>query len=165
MTCSTSDGRQVFIGITSDAHWQRFCEIAGRADLLADAGLATNNQRIAERARLMPELRAYFAGLTQEQAIGLAEEARIPFSPIAVPEDLFEDAHLAATGGLLPTRLPNGTETRLPRLPIRIGEESFGLKSDPPGEGADSRDVLRGLGIAPDRIAALIGAGIVVQGE
>jgi crotonobetainyl-CoA:carnitine CoA-transferase CaiB-like acyl-CoA transferase len=158
-----ADGRQAFIGITSDAHWQRFCLAAGLSDLLADPGLATNNQRIAERARLMPQLRAFFASLTQDEAIALAEHARIPFSPIAVPEDLFDDAHLAATGGLLPTRLPGGIETRLPRLPIRIGQEGFGLRSDPPGEGADSADVLRRLGFDEDRIAALIDGGVIVQ--
>jgi crotonobetainyl-CoA:carnitine CoA-transferase CaiB-like acyl-CoA transferase len=161
----TADGKQVFIGITSDAHWQRFCQITGRADLAADPGLATNNQRISERPRLMTQLRAMFAKLTQEQAIALAEEARIPFSPIARPEDLFTDRHLAETGGLLETTLPNGTHTRLPRLPIRIGGEGFGLTRNPPGEGADSREVLRTLGLGEDRIAALIDSGVIVQEE
>jgi crotonobetainyl-CoA:carnitine CoA-transferase CaiB-like acyl-CoA transferase len=160
----TADGRQVFIGITSDAHWQRFCETAGRADLLADAGLATNNQRISERDRLMPQLRTFFSGLSQEQAIALAEKARIPFSPIARPEDLFDDRHLAETGGLLATRLPNGVETRLPRLPIRIGHEGFDLTRNPPAEGGDSTDVLRAIGVDESRIAALIGSGVIVQG-
>jgi crotonobetainyl-CoA:carnitine CoA-transferase CaiB-like acyl-CoA transferase len=159
------DGRSVFIGITSDAHWQRFCEAAGRADLLADCGLASNNQRIHERPRLMPALRELFRGLTLDQAVALAESARIPFSPIARPEDLFEDRHLAETGGLLDTRLPNGTKTRLPRLPIRIGDEGFGLHRDPPGEGADSADILRAIGIDQRRIDALIAGGVVVQGE
>jgi crotonobetainyl-CoA:carnitine CoA-transferase CaiB-like acyl-CoA transferase len=161
----TADGKQVFIGITSDAHWQRFCQITGRADLAGDPGLATNNQRISERPRLMTQLRAMFAKLTQEQAIALAEEARIPFSPIARPEDLFTDRHLAETGGLLETTLPNGTHTRLPRLPIRIGGEGFGLTRNPPGEGADSREVLRTLGLGEDRIAALIDSGVIVQEE
>ena len=157
-------GRQVFVGITSDAHWERFCAAAGRADLAADAGLATNNQRIAARGRLIPELRAMFAAMTADQVIALAEDARIPFSPIARPEDLFDDPHLVATGGLLETRLPGGVDTRLPRLPIRIAEQGFGLTRDPPAAGAHSGQVLRGFGFSEARIAALIAGGVVVQG-
>lgn len=159
-----ADGRQIFIGITSDAHWVRFCQAAGRADLAADAGLATNNQRIVERPRLMPILRTLFAQMTPDQAIALAEEARIPFSPIARPEDLFDDPHLAATGGLLKTRLPGGIDTRLPRLPIRIGEESFDLTRDPPTAGAHSSEVLRSIGFEDSRIATLKADGVIVEG-
>lgn len=158
-------GRQVFIGITSDAHWQRFCEVVDREDLAQDERLMTNNQRIVERAWLMPELRALFANLTMDEAIEVAERARIPFSPVAQAEDLFEDPHLAATGGLLPTRLPNGTQTRLPRLPIRIGDHRFGLHRDPPAAGEDSTEVLRGIGFDEARIAALIAEGVVAGRE
>lgn len=159
------DGRQIFIGITSDAHWQRFCNAAGRSDLLSDAGLATNNQRIAERDRLMPVLRTLFAALTASEAIALAEQARIPFSPIARPEDLFDDPHLAATGGLLDTQLPGGIETRLPRLPIRISGESFGLIRHPPETGAQSKEILAQMGFEHEKIAELKAAGIVANGD
>ena len=157
-------GRQVFVGITSDAHWERFCAAAGRADLAADATLATNNLRIAARDRLIPELRTMFAAMTAAEVIALAEEARIPFSPIARPEDLFEDPHLSATGGLLETRLPGGVDTRLPRLPIRIADQGFGLVRNPPAAGAHSGEVLHGFGFSEARIAALIAGGVVVQG-
>jgi crotonobetainyl-CoA:carnitine CoA-transferase CaiB-like acyl-CoA transferase len=160
-----SGGRQLFIGITSDAHWERFCTVAHRTDLLSDTTLTSNNQRIAARDRLMPMLREFFMRLTLEEAIALVEEARIPFSPIARPEDLFDDPHLLATGGLIPTRLPNGVETRLPRLPIRIGAESFGLRCDPPVQGAHSTAILRSVGYTDSEIDALIRAGIVVTAQ
>lgn len=158
---AVADGRQIFIGITSDAHWQRFCDATGRNDLRDDATLATNNQRIAERPRLIPILAEMFSRMTMDAAIALAEEARIPFSPVARPEDLFDDAHLAATGGLLPTRLPNGVETRLPRLPIRIGGAHFDLHRDPPALGADSVDILHAVGYDDTQIAAMIRTGVV----
>jgi hypothetical protein len=69
----------------------------------------------------------------------------------------------AEIDGLLATRLPNGTGTRLPRVSIRIGEQGFDLTCDPPGEGADSRDILGALSIEEDRIAALIDSGVIVQ--
>lgn len=157
------DGRQIFIGITTDGHWQRFCALVGWQDMLADASLATNNGRVAARGRILPCFACLFGSLTQEEAVALCEKARIPFAPIARPEDLFHDPHLAETGGLMPTRLPNGVETRLPRLPIQMGEADLSLRSDPPEVGAHTADVLEALGYAPDTIAALAREGVVAM--
>ncbi|WP_024280630.1 CoA transferase [Xanthobacter sp. 126] len=158
------DGRQMFVGITTDGHWQRFCALVGWQDMLADASLATNNGRVAARGRILPCFACLFGSLTQDEAVALCEKARIPFAPIARPEDLFHDPHLAATGGLMPTRLPNGVETSLPRLPIHMGEADLSLRSDPPEVGADTADVLEALGYAPDAIAALAQEGVVAMG-
>ena len=158
------DGRQFFVGITTDGHWQRFCALVGWQDMLADASLATNNGRVAARGRILPCFACLFGSLTQEEAVALCEKARIPFAPIARPEDLFHDPHLAATGGLMATRLPNGVETRLPRLPIHMGEADLSLRSDPPEVGADTADVLEALGYSPDTIAALAREGVVATG-
>ena len=43
------DGELVFVGLTSDRHWRRFCEVFERPDLRDDPRLATNNDRIAAR--------------------------------------------------------------------------------------------------------------------
>jgi crotonobetainyl-CoA:carnitine CoA-transferase CaiB-like acyl-CoA transferase len=160
-----NDGKQIFVGITTDQHWQRFCRATGRDDLAADTSLATNNQRIGARPRLLEVLRAFFAARTMEQAVAICEEARVPFAPIARPEDLFDDAHLATTGGLLETVLPNGTRTKLPRLPIAMEGTSFTLRSDPPTTGENTGSLLRELGYSDDEAHAFAVRGIVVARE
>jgi crotonobetainyl-CoA:carnitine CoA-transferase CaiB-like acyl-CoA transferase len=45
------------------------------------------------------------------------EACGLPFAPIARPDELFDDPHLAASGGLVPITLPDGKPTRLPALP------------------------------------------------
>ncbi|MFC2967039.1 CaiB/BaiF CoA transferase family protein [Acidimangrovimonas pyrenivorans] len=142
-TFTLKDGRPFFLGITTDSHWRRFCEALGRDDLLADPGLATNNDRIAARPRLIPLVQEIFARLGLDEAVVLCEAARLPFAPVARPEDLFDDPHLQATGGLLPTTLPNGTRTRLPRLPLTLDGEGFDRLEDPPAAGADTAAILR----------------------
>lgn len=155
------DGSQLFVGITSDNHWERFCRLTGRTDLLDDPELRTNNQRIRARPRLMPVLGELFARLDLAAATALCEDARIPFAPIARPEDLFEDPHLRATGGLLDTVLPDGTRTALPRTPIVMDGVPDHVRSDPPAIGQDARAILRDVGYDPAAIEALIGAHIV----
>ena len=159
-----ADGRQFFVGITSDNHWRRFCEEIGRPDLLADPGLANNNDRILARPRLIPELRRIFAALSQDQAVAACERARIPFAPIARPEDLFDDPHLAATGALMPTELPDGVRTRLPRLPITLEGAAFSVRRDPPRVGQHTGAVLAELGYDAAAIAQLEAAQVVATG-
>jgi crotonobetainyl-CoA:carnitine CoA-transferase CaiB-like acyl-CoA transferase len=155
-----ADGQQFFLGITTDAHWQRFCAAVGRPDLAADSSLATNNLRIAARPRIIPIMKDIMASLTAAEAARICEKARVPFAPIARPEDLFSDTHLRATGGLLPTTLPNGITVDLPRLPLRIDGNSMSLRRDPPAVGQDSHSILTALGLRDEEIADLIARGI-----
>ena len=48
------DGERVFVGVTSDKQWLRFCEAFERPDLLAYERLATNNGRFAQIAPDIP---------------------------------------------------------------------------------------------------------------
>ena len=131
----TKDNERIFIGITSDNHWQYFCQEFGRPDLLADANLRTNEQRIDARPKLMPLLQALFKTMTRAEIAARCERAKLPFAPIAVPEDLFEDPHLNANGSLAATELKPGVVAKLPKLPIRIDGEAFDLRSHPPKPG------------------------------
>lgn len=155
------DGRMIFVGITSDNHWERFCTQIGRNDLAEDPSLSTNNMRIEARDRLLPILAEFFGQLSMEEAVAVCDAARIPFSPIVVPEDLFGDPHLQARGGLMPTRLPNGVETALPRLPIVMPDTDLGLRSNPPPIGGDTRDILEQIGFSGLEINALALNGVI----
>jgi len=161
---SVADGCQIFVGIITDAHWQRFCRAVMRPDLAEDPALTTNNQRIEERARLIPIFRSIFAPLTCDQAIEICERAVIPFAPIARPEDLFDDPHLVATGGLLATTLPDGTQVALPRLPVTMSDVDFSLRRNPPKVGQDTELILGELGFDTDEISKLIVKGVIMAG-
>jgi crotonobetainyl-CoA:carnitine CoA-transferase CaiB-like acyl-CoA transferase len=158
----TKEGAMVFVGVTSDRHWKRFCETFGLPALGEDQRLATNNDRVAQRPWLIPELQKVFKTMTQAELFKLCEAAEIPFSPIAKPEDLFEDPQLNEGGGLLQTTLPGGIRTKLPRIPMRIGSHDFGWRNDPPGVGQDGRAVLESAGLSPAEIEELQREKIVV---
>ncbi|HOG15717.1 MAG TPA: CaiB/BaiF CoA-transferase family protein [Syntrophales bacterium] len=151
----TKEGETVFVGITSDRHWERFCEVFGLERLKTDPRLSTNNDRISQRPWLIPEIQKIFKALTKQELFKLCERSGIPFAPIAKPEDLFEDQQLNEGGGLLETTLPGGIKTKLPRIPIRIGSYDFGLRNDPPEVGQHDQEILASIGLSPDEIAEL----------
>lgn len=161
----TADGERVFVGITSDAHWARFCEIFDQPDLLADETLATNNQRIDAKPRLIERLTALFAAMPLAELEDKALSARLPFAHIARPEQLSTDPHLLAGQRLLPTRIAEGITAGLPALPIEIGAYRARRADAPPEAGQDSRALLTSLGYGEAEIDTLIRAGHVVSQE
>lgn len=157
----SKDGERVFLGITSDRHWHRFCEVFERPDLAADETLATNNQRIEARGQLMPVVGDILAAMDLDALTEKAVTAQLPFAHIARPEQLFDNPHLLAGNRLLQTMLPGGVETRLPALPVELDGRKTELQANPPVLGADTRAVLGELGLDQMEIDSLAEQGIV----
>jgi crotonobetainyl-CoA:carnitine CoA-transferase CaiB-like acyl-CoA transferase len=151
----TRDGEQVFVGIVSDSLWQKFCEAFAQHELGADESLKSNSQRVKQREVLLPRVRELFKGFTKDELVPILERTGLPFAPIGKPEEMFDDPHLAASGGLGPTVLPDGRETRLPILPIEMDgrRPSQGGALARPGQHTD--EVLAAIGFAAGEIAAL----------
>ena len=158
----TADDDQIFIGITSDNHWRRFCRHFGREDLLDDPALRTNEDRVRARDRILPVCAEIFRRHSKAELSEICEKIEIPFAPVARTKDLFDDPQLNAHGRLVPTRMPDGKMTKLPRLPVEIGAHDLGLRRQPPMLGEHTREVLAELGIDDARIAELHAKGIVV---
>lgn len=152
----------VFVGIISDKHWVAFCAAFERQDLLARAEFRTNNERIAARELLLPDLKTMFAGLPSVEVIKRCEAARIPYAPVAKPEDLFDDPQLNAGGGLELIKFPTGESGKLPRLPLEWGGKRFAAESSPPRAGEHSRGILqRWLSLMPDELDKLLAKRVI----
>jgi crotonobetainyl-CoA:carnitine CoA-transferase CaiB-like acyl-CoA transferase len=149
------DGEQVFLAAVSDTQWRIFCEALGYADLQADARLKTNNDRVRARDWLIPLLRERLATHSAAQLSSLFEKNGLPFAPITRPEDLFEDEHLQATGGLAPMTLPDGRATRVPLLPLTLDGHRPALRLQPPRLNEHGPQLLRELGYTEEQIARL----------
>lgn len=157
----TADGQKIFIGVVSDTQWKQFCEAFGRPDLLADASLATNVQRVHARDRLIPIVTEVFRKLTKAELMEKCEATGLPFAPITRPEDLFDDPHLNASGGLLDVTLPDGTPTKLPALPLEMAGQRFALRHDLPRIGEHGRETLAGLGYSAAEIDAFLNDKVI----
>ena len=117
---TTADGKQVFIGVTSDRHWKRMCETFGFSEWIDDEKLASIQGRVDAREWFLPELVKRLGKLNKDELMALAEKADIPFSPVNRPEDLFEDHHLNQSGGLVEIKI-------FERLYLKRGQLISGL--------------------------------------
>ncbi|WP_439576603.1 CaiB/BaiF CoA transferase family protein [Elioraea sp.] len=162
---ATADSERVFVGVVTDTQWAVFCRDFGFADLAADARIATNTGRVQNRDWLIPELQRRLGAFDAATLSARFEAMGLPFAPIARPEQLFDDPHLNASGGLLPISLPDGRTAKLPALPIAIDGERPGVRRDAPKVGEHGREVLAEAGLAAPEIDALVADGVVRIGE
>jgi crotonobetainyl-CoA:carnitine CoA-transferase CaiB-like acyl-CoA transferase len=152
---TVKDGEQIFLAAVSDSQWKVFCEAFGFADLLADARLKTNNDRVQVRDWLIPLLRERLARHSAAELAAVFEQNGLPFAPITQPEHLFDDPHLNATGGLAPLQLQDGRETKVPLLPLTLDGHRPGVRLQPPRLNEHGPSLLRELGYSDEHIAQL----------
>ena len=159
---TVAGGEQIFLAVVSDTQWALFCQAFGFDDLAADAALASNNLRVQARAHLIPTLRARLAARPAAEIAAVFEAQGLPFAPITRPEQLFDDPHLQATGGLAPSTLPDGRETRLPLLPLSLDGQRLPLRQPAPALGADTGALLAELGYDAQEVADLRAEGVIL---
>jgi crotonobetainyl-CoA:carnitine CoA-transferase CaiB-like acyl-CoA transferase len=161
----TADQQQVFVGVVSDKQWKDLCAAFDLAELAADRTLDTNNDRVAHKDRLLPVIKDTFRRYSKADLMARLEKVGLPFAPITRPEDLFEDPHLTAGGGLLPITITDGPfagrQTRLPAMPLEMAGARFGVHHDVPKAGEHTREVLREAGYSAAEIDALAAAGAI----
>jgi crotonobetainyl-CoA:carnitine CoA-transferase CaiB-like acyl-CoA transferase len=152
---TVKNGEQIFLAAVSDTQWAIFCDAFGFADLKVDPRLKSNNDRVMAREWMMPILRSRLADRTAAELSAIFEQNALPFAPITRPEDLFDDPHLNATGGLAPLTLTDGRATRVPLLPLTLGGERPGVRLNPPKLGQHTSELLGELGYSTSELEHL----------
>ena len=140
-----ADGEQLFIGAVSDKQFQTLCQVLERPDLAADPALQTNAQRVAVRPALLLRLGAILQHHKIDALSAKLEAAGLPYAPIVRPEQLLQDPHLKASGGLVPMQTDDGAVTDVVLLPLLMGGRHLGVRRPLPRIGEHTEEVLARL--------------------
>ena len=158
---TVAGGEQLFLAVVSDKQWAVFCKAFGLDEWLADDRLGTNNLRVEAREWLMPRLREYLSGWNAPDIARVFEREGLPFARITRPEELFDDPHLRATGGLAPIRMSDGTFSESPLLPLILDRTRPGIRLQPPRAGEHTHELLREVGYDNEALERLERSSII----
>lgn len=156
----TRDGHIVLSAYAED-HWQRFCRVMGREELIADPRFCSNAQRVAHRAELREVLRECLSGFTSEECVALLGRNQIVAGAVRSYRDVLASEDVAASGILVDAASPGGEPYRALGLPYRLGDAPRATPPAAPACGADGAALLAEAGYSEQEIAALRNGGVV----
>ncbi len=140
-----ADGEQLFIGAVSDKQFVTLCEVIGAPDLLADPALSDNAKRVAVRPDLLLRLGEVLRHHKADALSAMLEAAGIPYAPIVRPEQLINDPHLRASGGVVSMDTGEGSTTDVVLLPLTLDGRRPGVRQPLARIGEHTEEVLSRL--------------------
>jgi glutaryl-CoA transferase len=135
----------IILAVGNDGQFAKFCEVAGWAELAADARFAKNQDRVRNRAVLVPVLEALMNTRGKAQWLAALQAARVPCGAINDIGQVFADPHVNARGMVNTWNHPLHPGLRLVASPLKLGTTPVRTSLPPPLLGQHTELVLGDL--------------------
>jgi crotonobetainyl-CoA:carnitine CoA-transferase CaiB-like acyl-CoA transferase len=160
----TSDGYVAMLPYM-DAHWETFCRVVGRPDLLEDPRFRTMADRTRNIDDTYAETGRIMATRTTQEWLDLFAPTSVPVNRVNSLEDLMTDPHLVETGFWKVVEHPTEGPVRHPGFPVNFSATPASVdRRHAPRLGEHTRELLREAGWDDARIDALVAAGGALAG-
>ncbi|HGM5583487.1 TPA: CaiB/BaiF CoA transferase family protein [Pseudomonas putida] len=157
----TADG-DFILTVGNDGQFRKFAEVAGQPQWADDPRFATNKQRVAHRAELIPLIRQATVFKTTAEWVAELERAGVPCGPINDLAQMFQDPQVVARG--LKVDVPHPLAGNVPQVasPIRLSRTPVEYRRAPPLLGEHTQAVLEEvLGLEAEVVQGLREAGVL----
>jgi CoA:oxalate CoA-transferase len=154
------DGYVIFA--VGTPHWEQFCQLIGREDLIEDPRFATNALRAENHAALQPIIAEIAKTRTVEEWLKVMEEAGIPCGPINTIDKVVADPQVQAREMIATIHHPKIGAVRMPASPIKLSRTPSRVDGPAPRLGEHTTDVLKAwLGLSGATIEVLEQQGVL----
>ncbi|MBU2287997.1 MAG: CoA transferase, partial [Gammaproteobacteria bacterium] len=157
------DDRWLALTVETDAQWQALAALMARDGIAADPAFAVAGARLTRRAEVDECVAQWVRGQDGFDIARRLQQADIAAGPVMNNRDLLLDPHLQSRGFHERVDLPQPMGTRpIMGRPWKLARRPVRIRRAAPRYGEDGAEVLREvLGLADDRIAALLEARVV----
>ena len=149
---NTSDGKKIFIAVTTDDQWRKFTSLLGLDGKFIEKYI-TNRIRFENRNVLIPELQAIIGKFDSDDIESLLKKGGIVYSFLRRPWDLLNDP-LAVQ--FMNTVNVSGKKMYMPPVPVSDKHDEY-----VPGLGENNVEVLKSLGYSDQEISAFTRNGVI----
>ena len=156
----TTDGH-INIAASSGRLWERFAEVIGRPEWKTHGTWGTQKGRSDDRKAINAAISAITATQPAAHWIELFEEAGIPCGPINTIDRVFADPQVKHLRMARPMHHPRLGTKEVVSSAINMGDLPKDVRSPTRDAGADTDEVLRGVGYDDQAIAAMRAKGCI----
>lgn len=160
-TYLTSDGRWVAISSSSTSIAERVMRLVGREDLTQEPWFASGVERAKRADEIDGAVAAWIAERPLDVVIEEFTKAQAAIAPVYDMSQVIADEQLNAIGTIAKVEDPDLGEVRMQNVLFRMSETPGGIRHTGRPHGADTEEVLAGLGYDEAAIARLREDGIV----
>lgn len=148
-----------------DSHWETFCKLAGREELLDDDRFRTLADRVQNIDDTYQETATTMATRTTAEWLEIFGDTSVPTIVVNTLEGLMTDPHLEAIGYWQLIEHPTEGMLRMPSFPVNFSESPAKIRNLAPRLGENSVEILREAGIAEQQIDAMIESGTTIDAQ
>ncbi len=160
-TYRCADGSWVAVSTSAQSIAERVMNLVGRPDLVAQPWFATGRQRAAHADELDAAVAGWVAARSRDEVVTAFEAAEAAVAPIYTVPDILADPQYAALGTVTTVDDPELGPLRMQNVPFRLSGTPGRIRFAGRPHGADTDEVLGGLGLTPERVAELRAAGVI----
>lgn len=142
-----------------DAHWETFCKLADREELLEDPRFKTLADRVGNIDDTYQETAKTMLNKTAKEWMEIFGKTSVPTIVVNDLVDLVNDEHLNAVGFWQSVDHPTEGKLRTPAFPIAFSETPADIRRHAPLLGEHSVEILKEAGLDDGAIDTMIENG------
>ncbi|HEX7888713.1 MAG TPA: CaiB/BaiF CoA-transferase family protein [Ramlibacter sp.] len=144
-TAPHTDGSKdyVIVAVGNDGQFAKYCQVAGHPELASDPRFAKNQDRVRNRAVLVPMLEAVMKTRPKTDWLAALEAAKVPCGAINNLAEVFADAQVRERGMVHRWQHPLAGEVDLVASPLKLSATPVRTEMPPPLLGQHTQEVLR----------------------
>ena len=155
------DGSYVIIAGNGDSIYKRLMHAIGRPELADDPRFEHNDGRARHADLLDAAIGGWTAAHSLPAVLASLDAAAVPSGPIYTAADIHSDPHFRARAMLESHALPDGLEVDFPGVVPKLSASPGRTRWLGPRLGEHTDEILAGLGLGVERVAALRAQGVI----